>query len=233
MPTLLEVGGWDAFNVTEDADLGVRLSRLRYRVQILPSRTFEEAPVTLDAWMAQRTRWMKGWMQTFIVHNRRPVLFLRDAGWRNFLAFQFYVGGMVLSAPLHLTFLLALCVRYLFFGGMNLGVTDLTSYIHLFLLVAGYIGAATHSIIGVLRLKQRGVMKYQLLLPLYWALIGVAAFRAAYELIRRPYFWAKTKHGVTRQERQALHASRGVLSFRKPIDHANRMERVKGIEPSS
>jgi hypothetical protein len=121
MQSLLEVGGWDAFNVTEDADLGVRLSRLRYRVQTLPTRTFEEAPVTLGAWMAQRTRWMKGWMQTYIVHNHRPLLFLRDAGWRNFLAFQFYVGGMVLSAPLHLVFLIALLVRLILSGQTGMG----------------------------------------------------------------------------------------------------------------
>lgn len=142
-------------------------------------------------------------MQTFIVHNRRPILFWRDAGWRNFLAFQFYVGGMVLSAPLHLVFLIALLARLALSGQTGMAVTDGQSYTYLFLLIAGYIGTAAHSVIGVRRLNRRGLMKYQVLLPLYWALIGVAAFRAAYELLRRPYFWAKTTHGVTRKGRNS------------------------------
>ena len=81
---LRDIGGWDAFNVTEDADLGVRLARRGLRAATFSSRTFEEAPLTLPAWMAQRTRWMKGWMQTFIVHNRAPRVLLRELGWRGF-----------------------------------------------------------------------------------------------------------------------------------------------------
>lgn len=196
---LKAVGGWDAFNVTEDADLGVRLARLRYRVQTLPSQTYEEAPVTLKAWLAQRSRWMKGWMQTFIVHNRHPIMFLRDIGLRNFLVFQFFVGGMVLSAPLHLVFAVALIVRVVLSGQQDMAIDSGLSFTYLFLLVAGYIGTASHAVIGAARLKRRGLMKYQLLLPVYWALIGVAAFIAAYELITRPYFWAKTAHGQARK----------------------------------
>lgn len=197
---LKAAGGWDAFNVTEDADLGVRLSRLRYRVQTLPSITLEEAPISLKAWLAQRTRWMKGWMQTFIVHNRHPILFFRDMGWRNFVAFQLFVGGMVLSAPLHLVFLLALIARIALDGQQGIGIEGGVGFAHLFLLVAGYIGSASHMIIGAARLNRRGLMTYQLLLPIYWALIGVAAFRAGYELITRPFFWAKTQHGLTKKQ---------------------------------
>jgi cellulose synthase/poly-beta-1,6-N-acetylglucosamine synthase-like glycosyltransferase len=80
-------GGWDAFNVTEDADLGVRLARRGLRAETIESRTLEEAPLGYSAWMAQRTRWMKGWMQTFVVHNRAPLRFLREIGWRGFLGF--------------------------------------------------------------------------------------------------------------------------------------------------
>src|SRR5690606_32805623 len=70
LSALRELGGWDAFNVTEDADLGVRLARRRMRVDVLQSATREAAPTRLRPWLGQRTRWMKGWMQTFIVHNR-------------------------------------------------------------------------------------------------------------------------------------------------------------------
>lgn len=197
--SLREVGGWDAFNVTEDADLGIRLSRLRYRVGTLASRTYEEAPMTLEAWMGQRSRWMKGWMQTFIVHNRYAGKFLADAGWRNFLAFQIYVGGMILTAPLHTIFVIALIVKLLITGHLQIGANDAWTFSYLFLLFAGYSGAIAHSVVGVLRLKRPELLGYQLLLPFYWMLTGVAAFRAAHELLVRPYFWSKTKHGLTRR----------------------------------
>lgn len=86
LETLRKVGGWDAYNVTEDADLGVRLARRHLRTATSVSVTREAAPVELGLWVGQRTRWMKGWMQTFVVHNRRPALLLKDLGWRNFFA---------------------------------------------------------------------------------------------------------------------------------------------------
>ena len=198
--SLREVGGWDAFNVTEDADLGIRFARLRYRVGTLQSRTYEEAPVTLGPWIRQRTRWMKGWMQTFIVHNRYPLRFLRDAGWRNFMVFQLYIGGMILSAPLHVVFVSALLVR----AGIAIQSGALLhpmAFVHLFILTVGYIGAAALAFAGTARLARPGLTRYQFLLPLYWGLTGIAAFRAMYELVVRPYFWAKTGHGVTTRKR--------------------------------
>ena len=97
--------------MTEDADLGVRLARRGLRAETLASRTLEEAPVSIGAWMAQRTRWMKGWMQTFIVHNRAPGLFLHDVGWRAFVGFEVLVGGMILTSLLHTALLLSLFWR--------------------------------------------------------------------------------------------------------------------------
>ena len=78
---LRRVGGWDAWNVTEDADLGIRLARFAYRTVDLPSSTHEEAPRSLGAWMRQRTRWMKGYMQTCVTHSRHPVRLGRELGW--------------------------------------------------------------------------------------------------------------------------------------------------------
>lgn len=202
---LREVGSWDAFNVTEDADLGIRMARLRYRVGTLASRTFEEAPVSLNAWMGQRTRWMKGWMQTFIVHNRHAGKFLRDAGWVNFLVFQIYVGGMILTAPLHAAFVLVVLAKVVMFGTFDITIVDLWTFSYVFLFIAGYTGAAINSIVGVIRLKRPGLLIYQILLPLYWMLTGFAAFRAAYELMVRPYFWSKTSHGVTQRKRRTIH----------------------------
>ena len=79
---LRDIGGWDAFNVTEDADIGIRLSQLGYRVSMLDSNTFEEAPVTIGAWLKQRSRWLKGYMQTWLVHMRDPLALVRRTGLR-------------------------------------------------------------------------------------------------------------------------------------------------------
>lgn len=195
---LREVGGWDAYNVTEDADLGVRLSRLRYRTGTIASRTHEEAPVTIRAWLAQRTRWMKGWMQTFIVHNRQPRLFLEDIGWRGFLGFQIYVGSMILSAPLHCGFLAALLLRQFLPGEAPLDMWDLLGSI---IVVIGYGGPAALVVAGLVRLDEERLLPAQLLLPLYWVLHSAAALLALRELLTRPYFWAKTTHGKSRMAR--------------------------------
>jgi len=201
--SLREVGGWDAFNVTEDADLGIRLTRLRYRTGTFSSRTYEEAPVTITAWIGQRTRWMKGWMQTFIVHNRYPLRFLNDIGWRNFLVFQAFVGGMILSAPLHTVFFSVLVWRLVSGGGITHFLSDPWGIIQFAILVAGYGASFIVSAMGLYRLGLNHLIKYQILLPFYWMLNSVAAALAVYELLTRPYFWAKTKHGVTRFARGA------------------------------
>ena len=198
--SLREMGGWDAFNVTEDADLGTRLSRLRYRSATLASRTREEAPISLPAWMAQRTRWMKGWMQTFIVHNRSPRRFLEDIGWRGFLAFEIYIGSMIISALLHSVFLASFAASLLF--GFRTGlVTDVWDAASIAILLIGYSGAGALVVAGLLRLGQPKLLAYQLGLPLYWVLHSIATLRALHELLVRPYFWAKTEHGRTRMRR--------------------------------
>jgi len=192
--SLREMGGWDAFNVTEDADLGTRLTRLRYRIGTFSSRTYEEAPITLDAWISQRTRWMKGWMQTFIVHNRHPVKFIKDIGWRNFLVFQAFVGGMIISAPLHTVFFAVLVWRLLTGSATGGLLSDPWGVIQIIILVAGYGATFIVAALGLFRLGLNHLIKYQLLLPFYWIFNSLAAMLAVYELLTRPYFWAKTKH---------------------------------------
>jgi len=102
---LREVGGWDAWNVTEDADLGMRLARFGYRAMMIGSTTYEEAPARLMPWLRQRTRWFKGWMQTWCVHMRQPVSLWRELGPRGFFGLQLAVGGNVLAALVHPLFL--------------------------------------------------------------------------------------------------------------------------------
>jgi len=198
---LREVGGWDAFNVTEDADLGVRLARMHSRVGTLEAATAEEAPIRLSAWMRQRTRWMKGWMQTFLVHNRHPLQFYRDIGWRGWVFFQIYVGSLIASSLIHTVFALTVVVQIAFFGLGWLRIGDVWDLVYLFVLIIGYGGAFGIALAGLARQGKTELAVYQVLLPVYWLLHAVAALRAAVELLIRPYFWSKTRHGETRMVR--------------------------------
>ena len=198
---LRAVGGWDAFNVTEDADLGVRLARMRSRTGTLAVATAEEAPIRLGAWMRQRTRWMKGWMQTFLVHNRHPIQFRRDIGWRGFLFFQIYVGSLIASSLIHTVFALTIAVQVVLFGLGWPRFSDLWDWLYFFVLIVGYGGAFGIALAGLARQGKLELAVFQLLLPIYWLLHAVAALRAAVELITRPYFWSKTRHGETRMVR--------------------------------
>jgi hypothetical protein len=186
---------------------------------MLASQTWEEAPVTLGVWMRQRTRWMKGWMQTFIVHNHQPLQLLRDMGWANFLAFEIYVGSMILSPILHTAFLAGL-VEAAAGRERPFGIGDPLSLLEMAFLLIGYGGSLVLVAAGLLRLGQRRLLLQQALLPAYWVLHTVATFRAGYELLYRPHFWAKTAHGLTRLER----------SFAPPADH-DRQRGLGALDP--
>lgn len=201
MTVLRSLGGWDAFNVTEDADLGVRLARRRLRAEMLDSRTLEEAPLGTRAWMAQRTRWMKGWMQTFIVHNRAPRLFLREVGWTAFAGFQVLIGGMILTALLHTFFIVSLLVRLWLEGVVGILPKDVWDWLSVAILASGYGGAFAIQISGLVHQRAYHLLPIQAILPVYWFLHSAAAIRAAYELIVAPSRWAKTAHGMTRLTR--------------------------------
>ena len=132
-------------------------------------------------------------MQTFIVHNRRPRAFLDEVGWKGFLAFQVYVGGMILSAPLHTAFLATFLVRLL----LPYAPPDLWDFVSLTVFIVGYGGPAALVVAGLTRAHRNDLLGYQLLLPFYWLLHSFAAVRALAELLLRPHFWAKTEHGRT------------------------------------
>jgi cellulose synthase/poly-beta-1,6-N-acetylglucosamine synthase-like glycosyltransferase len=168
---------------------------------MLPSWTWEEAPIGMSAWMKQRTRWMKGWMQTFLVHNRRPAMLLNDLGWRGFIAFEIYLGSLILSPVLHTVFLAGILLRLAISG--TLPFTPLTprTGLELTVMVIGYGAAFAVTTAGLIRLGQQRLLWLQALLPLYWVLHSVATIRAGHELMTRPHYWAKTTHGVSRERR--------------------------------
>jgi hypothetical protein len=139
-------------------------------------------------------------MQTFIVHNRNAKLFLADIGWRNFLFFEIYVGGLILSSLLHTVFVLSLLGRGILFG-LWPGTSTAVEIAYLAILVLGYLGTVVLVIAGLVRRRAWELIPLQAVLPFYWAMHSVASLQAAYQLITRPYFWGKTTHGKTKQMR--------------------------------
>ncbi len=196
--TVLEaVGGWDPFNVTEDADLGIRLARMGWMVQVVPSTTWEEAPATFKSWRNQRTRWLKGWMQTYLVHMRKPREAARDLGWLRFFGLQVLMGGLILSALVHPWFYIVAAIEAGYGPLRSLdhqGLSDTVRVLGFVNLILGYaIGVA----LGWVAVAGRGRHRlawWALLMPAYWLLISFAAYRALYQLATTPYSWEKTQH---------------------------------------
>jgi cellulose synthase/poly-beta-1,6-N-acetylglucosamine synthase-like glycosyltransferase len=197
---LRRAAGWDAYNVTEDADLGFRLARFGYRSVTFASTTYEEAPTRFGGWLRQRSRWMKGWMQTWSVHMRQPGRLWRDAGLKGFFTLNTLVGGNVLTALTYPILAATLAVDLLAqFGMMRWLAASPVMPLHLVTIAAGF---ASTIAIGLTGLARRGQLQHGwilLLTPIYWGCLSIAAWRALYQLLTEPYRWEKTEHGLSRR----------------------------------
>lgn len=194
---LEDVGGWDAHNVTEDADLGIRLARRGFRIEMIDSVTLEEANCRFWPWIRQRSRWLKGYMTTYRVHMRRPLTLLRELGWRRFIGFQvLFLGALsqFVLAPVLWSFWLAVFDMphpLLSFMGPYGQATTLS-----FFLLTECMGL----IIGVTAVaspQHRGLIPWVPTLMFYFPLGAIAAYKAALEFVSRPFFWDKTEHGLS------------------------------------
>jgi cellulose synthase/poly-beta-1,6-N-acetylglucosamine synthase-like glycosyltransferase len=204
--TLKKIHGWDAWNVTEDADLGIRLARLGYRVADLPSSTLEEAPITLKAWMRQRTRWMKGFMQTGICHSREPASVLSQLGFWRFFAGMALTGGTALSALIY-PFSTGLFLTFWLFGGPWSDDATWDAIWRTGSLTLFASGAASLFIPALVALHRRRLWRllpWVALLPLYYGLVCLAAWRGLWELVTAPFQWNKTNHGFARTSRSGM-----------------------------
>ncbi|MGH1350753.1 MAG: glycosyltransferase [Methyloligellaceae bacterium] len=200
MSALKKTGGWDAFNVTEDADLGMRLYRSGYTCRVLNSVTWEEATCSIKAWIPQRTRWIKGWVQTYVVHMRNPLRLYRQLGSRGFWGFQVTIGGFLMSAFIHPLFLAFLLFA---FATNSTGVfwqlfQDPYWVISALNLIMGYSTAMCLGVIVSWQSGRKRLIPFVITMPLYWLLISCAAYRAFYQYFRNPFLWEKTTHGVTK-----------------------------------
>ena len=198
---LEKLGGWDAHNVTEDADLGLRLARRGYVTELLPTVTYEEANCRAWPWVKQRSRWLKGFLITWCVHMRDPKALLKDLGWARFLGVQTMLLGTFSQfalAPLLWSFWLTL------FGmphpiGQTLGTTVMWTMVVVFI-VAELINIAI-AMIAVSGPKHRHLMGWVLTTPLYFPMGALAAYQGFCEFVVSPFYWDKTQHGVAQANR--------------------------------
>ncbi|MBL4774504.1 MAG: glycosyltransferase [Mariprofundus sp.] len=198
MKVLREMDGWDPYNVTEDCDLGVRLTQANYRVGVLNSTTFEEANNSIPNWIRQRSRWLKGYMQSYLVHMRTPIKFYRKLGHVGFWGFQFFIGGTIVSA------LLAPIMFLMYFVWLLTDTTffepyfpPIVLYITLFnLLIANGFLIYLFMLSGFKR-KLYNLIPWAITVPFYWLLQSWAGYKGLWQLIHNPFYWEKTDHGLT------------------------------------
>jgi glycosyltransferase XagB len=196
---LRELGGWDPFNVTEDADLGIRLFKRGYRTCVVNSTTYEEANSQLGNWIRQRSRWIKGYMQTWLVHMRHPVQLWRDVGTYPFLSLQMIILGTFFAFLLNPIFWGLTALWFLSHWGVIQQIfPGPIFYIGTIALYFGNFAFIYINVAGALRREYHSLVKYTLLTPIYWALMSIAAWKALYQLIFRPSYWEKTDHGLYR-----------------------------------
>jgi cellulose synthase/poly-beta-1,6-N-acetylglucosamine synthase-like glycosyltransferase len=191
-----DLGAWDPYNVTEDADLGIRMCKQGYSTSIMNSTTLEEANSDVHNWIRQRSRWIKGYIQTWLVHMRNPFSLIEQVGFKSFLSFNLVIGGVFvfllnpifwfLTTLFFLTqasFIHELFPSVIFY--IASGLLFFGNFIFMYFIVAGSL--------------QRGyfyLTKYALLSPLYWGLMSWAAWKGFIQLFTKPFYWEKTVHGL-------------------------------------
>ncbi|NBN78825.1 glycosyltransferase [Microvirga tunisiensis] len=199
---LIACGGWDPYNVTEDADLGIRLARFGYDSAALNSTTFEEAPVTWKAWYAQRARWYKGWLQTCFVHLRDPRLFLRQSGLARTLPMSLLIGGSLVTLAVHPLFTLAMVGYVCGLWGLPPTEGIAAQMVVILSSLTFLVGYGATAFAGVTAAARRGIplrLVDVVGIPVYWLCASLAFYRAVWDFVLRPHHWHKTTHGTARQ----------------------------------
>ncbi|HHU14330.1 MAG: glycosyltransferase [Kiritimatiellae bacterium] len=196
---LRDLMGWDAYNVTEDCDLGVRLARAGYATRMLETTTWEEACSVLPFWIKQRTRWQKGYIQTWFVHMRRPWKLARELGFVNFLHYQLLIGGGPFSVLINPIFWAMALVWFLFrpegvshlFPGpifaAGAGCLFLGNFVFIYI-----------NLLGCCKRKNDDLMWWALLTPIYWLMMSYSGWRALFQFFHDPFVWEKTQHGLVK-----------------------------------
>jgi glycosyltransferase XagB len=193
-----DIGGWDAYNVTEDCDLGMRFYRMDLKTLLLDSDTFEEAPIYLNMWIKQRTRWLKGYMQTLFVHTGRLFTDISELGFLKFLGLWLVIGGQILSAFLH-PIAIGCFIYQIAVSDFLLKELFVSAFkpMMIFLLIAGILIPPMQAEMIYRRMKKSKILWHTAFFhPIYWGFAAYSSYRAVLQLIYAPSYWEKTTHGL-------------------------------------
>lgn len=191
-----DIGGWDAHNVTEDAELGMTLYRRGHRVCLIDTTTYEEANCRAIPWVKQRSRWLKGYLVTWLVLMRQPRALLRDLGWKGFATFQMIFAGTILNCatmPVLWAFLPGMVTGQAVLG-LDLSPLGVTALVTIF--VGGQVATMAMFFFGSLRREHAHLLPWIPVLNVYFLLTIPAVYKAIWETLRAPHHWDKTEHGL-------------------------------------
>jgi cellulose synthase/poly-beta-1,6-N-acetylglucosamine synthase-like glycosyltransferase len=199
MANLIELGAWDPFNVTEDADLGLRAYSKGYKVAIINSTTYEEANNDFFNWIRQRSRWIKGYMQTYLVHMRNPRKLLKKVGWRGFLGFNFFIGATPITFLVY-PVLLSVFIAYVVFDLESIReiFPDWVLFMSIFNLMVGNILMIYVNMMAVFKRRYYELILFAIANPIYWLMHSVSAYKGLWQLVVNPFYWEKTNHGLSK-----------------------------------
>ncbi len=195
---LRKIGAWDPHNVTEDADLGIRLNRMGFTSDVIASTTREEAVSDLWSWIKQRSRWLKGWMQTYLVHMRQPAQLYKDLGSRGFFGFQIVFGGILIAALLHPFFIVWTSYILLQQITDDAGIWfshPVLQFVNFFIFFSGYFFSMLAGAYALEKRRHHALIGAVFSMPFYWLLVSIGAYYGLWQLIFRPFYWEKTSHG--------------------------------------
>ncbi len=202
---LKDIGGWDAWNLTEDADIGCRLVARGYSLAVLNSSTQEEAPIAWRAWIRQRVRWMKGFMQTAMTLSQTPRLMCNKIGLNAFIVLLTLSIGTVLSALFFPIALIGVPIMFWVYGDVFGKISPMSVFMG-FTLTFYIVGLASMIIPTWIGAKRAGLQKWRmmsLLMPIYAIAISISAWISLVEIARRPFYWDKTEHGLSKTRRKS------------------------------
>jgi cellulose synthase/poly-beta-1,6-N-acetylglucosamine synthase-like glycosyltransferase len=195
---LQSLGSWDPYNVTEDADLGIRIYRSGLKTGMLNSYTYEEANKNVWNWIRQRSRWCKGHMQTFLVHMRHPLKMIQNVGWKKCVLFQLTFGGNILLPLINPLLWMITILTLLFPGTFNfLSSVSWIAFISTFNLIVGNLIHISLYLRTVIVEKRFSLIPIALSMPFYWVLGSIGAWKGIIQLITKPHYWEKTIHGIS------------------------------------
>ena len=194
---LRDLGGWDPYNVTEDCDLGIRMFREHYQIRVLESTTLEEANSDFVNWVKQRSRWYKGYLQTFLIHLRSPATLVKEIGPKGTFHLCAFVGGTPTLAVLNPLFWGMTIVWFIAHPAFLKEIIPApVYYLSLLLWAFGNFLLWYLTVLTARHTRRDGLVLAAILIPVYWVMMSVAALKAMWQLVVTPSFWEKTAHGL-------------------------------------